>query len=107
MIIIYIIDTIIDTTILNLSYKITNMGYIKENEIEDDVNHESVSDEEELGKPYKNPLKKPVKKLVEKIVKTSITNSETKYNEYPCDNFKNKLGKYTFGLDKVIPWEDG
>jgi len=30
----------------------------------------------------------------------------TKYNEYQNINFEKKLGKYTFGLDKVIPWED-
>lgn len=28
------------------------------------------------------------------------------YIEYHCDNFIQKLGQYTFGLDKVIPWEE-
>jgi len=83
------------------------MNYIIENNKEGDnvivveknckiVNPDLESDEEEI--------KKPVKKIVKKIL---MTNSDTKYNEYPFDNFKNKLGKYTFGLDKVIPWEDG
>lgn len=29
------------------------------------------------------------------------------YIEYVDDEFNTKLGKFTFGLDKVIPWEDG
>lgn len=29
------------------------------------------------------------------------------YSEYNDENFLRKLGKFTFGLDKVIPWEDG
>ena len=51
-------------------------------------------------------VKKVIKKNIMSI-KTPLNNLESKYDEYPYDNFKNKLGKYTFGLDKIIPWEDG
>ncbi len=30
----------------------------------------------------------------------------TNYQKYEVDNFKQKLRKFTFGLDEVIPWED-
>jgi hypothetical protein len=30
-----------------------------------------------------------------------------KYTEYEDEEFIQKLGKFTFGLDKIIPWEDG
>lgn len=52
------------------------------------------------------------KKLEEsEIKKTSITIKKkifiNDYTEYQYDNFLKNLGKYTFGLDKVIPWENG
>jgi len=30
----------------------------------------------------------------------------TSFTDCTDENFKKKLGKYTFGLDKIIPWED-
>lgn len=31
---------------------------------------------------------------------------QNKYVKYKIDNLNSKLGKFTFGLDKVIPWEE-
>ena len=44
-------------------------------------------------------------KELEKNKKNPIINPK-KYVEYLDNKFYQKLGQYTFGLDKVIPWED-
>lgn len=50
-------------------------------------------------------------KSEENIVKTKLMVKKTiepnNYIEYHDANFKNNLGKYTFGLNNVIPWENG
>lgn len=41
--------------------------------------------------------------------KTNNINGNKKYDKFEkfdCENFNEKLGKYTFGLDKIIPWEE-
>ena len=48
--------------------------------------------------------------LINNEIVVSGLNSELeikKYTEYMDDEFIQKLGKFTFGLDKIIPWEDG
>jgi hypothetical protein len=64
------------------------------------------TDSEEEEEEEEEELPQKVSK-VKKIVINPLTYSEPIYNEYQCEGFKNKLGKYTFGLDKIIPWEDG
>lgn len=41
--------------------------------------------------------------VIEKVDEKTIN----KYAEYEDEKFIQKLGKFTFGLDKIIPWEDG
>lgn len=52
--------------------------------------------EEELKIKSMSQVKSSIKKLL----------IQNKYIEYELDDFNKKLGKYTIGLDKVIPWED-
>jgi hypothetical protein len=35
-----------------------------------------------------------------------IKSAKNNYIEYHLDNYLTKLGQYTFGLDKVIPWTE-
>ena len=39
-------------------------------------------------------------------ITTIKSTSENNYVEYTCNNLFQKLGSYTFGLDKIIPWEE-
>jgi len=38
---------------------------------------------------------------------TKLYQNTFNYKEYYDEKFLQKLGQYTFGLDKIIPWEDG
>ena len=62
-------------------------------------NSESESDDEIIITPEKI---KNMNQNYNNDIQFNISN----YIEYQCDNFFQKLGQYTFGLDKVIPWED-
>jgi len=67
-----------------------------ETEFELDSDSDSDSDSDFVIKKTKKPLNISIKnKLVEK------------YTEYNDEEFIQKLGEFTFGLDKIIPWEDG
>jgi hypothetical protein len=48
-----------------------------------------------------------IDKSVVSVKGNVVKSKKSEYCECPDINFKKKLGKYTFGLDKVIPWEDG
>lgn len=41
-----------------------------------------------------------------KVLNSKKSLCPNKYDEYFIKNFNSKLGKYTFGLDKIIPWEE-
>jgi hypothetical protein len=79
---------------------ITNRKIILNNNENSDLELDSDLDLDEDIK--KIPIKKDIKTIP--IQNTSY--EPITYEEYPDKDFKKKLGKYTFGLDKVIPWED-
>ena len=92
-----------DDEIIKTPIKIKNMNQNTNNDtkltISNYIESESESDDEIII------IKKKIKNM------NQNSNNETKltipnYIEYQCDNFYQKLGQYTFGLDKVIPWED-
>lgn len=60
---------------------------------------ESESETESEIKKTKKTNKKSVNVVKDELVE--------KYTVYEDEEFIQKLGKFTFGLDKIIPWEDG
>lgn len=72
---------------------ISDKNYISESESDSDIDTDS-----EIVKP---------KKIIKKPLNITIKNKLVeKYTEYEDEEFIQKLGKFTFGLDKIIPWED-
>lgn len=72
--------------------------------------------ESEIKKPLNFTVKKKqfdkYKEYQDGILFHTYTEYEDKelfhtYTEYEDEEFIQKLGKFTFGLDKIIPWEDG
>ena len=70
-----------------------------------DYNYKSESESEIEEEIEEGIEPKPtLKKIFDKKSENSKPNA--KFNRYDDNNFCQKLGQYTFGLDKVIPWED-
>lgn len=69
----------------------------------DKVDYLSGLDEEQYEKNQEQYEKNQEQKNTNKITGQTV---ESRYIDYTDENFKKKLGKYTFGLDKIIPWED-
>lgn len=66
---------------------------------------ESVSTSESESE-WESEIKK-TKKTIKKPLNIIVKNKPVeKYSEYDDEEFIQKLGKFTFGLDKIIPWED-
>jgi hypothetical protein len=75
-----------------------NKKYDNESESESENESESESENESESESENESNKKSDN--------NDIKVDKNNYIEYQCDNFFQKLGQYTFGLDKVIPWED-
>lgn len=73
-----------------------------ENEIEIQPKGKSKKVMESESEDEKELPKKPVKKPVKKTEPVS----KPIFKQLEIEGFEQKLGKYTFSLDKVIPWED-
>lgn len=84
------------------NYKEKESDLYSESDDESDNESDSESDNEYIVKPKS----KAFKYKSYETNKINETNSNNEYIEYECDNFFQKIGQYTFGLDKVIPWEE-
>jgi len=80
----------------SLQKKVQNKVEECESEEEEEFEEECESEEEEP---------KPIKKIIKKTTPTYIEKTII-YEKYEENDLNQKLGKYMFGLDKVIPWED-
>ena len=93
-------------SITNLSNNKINLESDNESNNESDNNYNN----DEYDDEYDDELeKKKIMNYIGNISKnTNNTNNKeyVEYIEYKTDNFFQKLGQNTFGLDKVIPWEE-
>jgi hypothetical protein len=66
----------------------------------------SESDDDCLSEDDEKLESKKKVKLEKSDIRSNIESNFFEFEEYQDENFFQKLGQYTFGLDKVIPWED-